>query len=637
VFYALFIFSFVSAQPIQITATREDDFSSLSAPLEKTSSGKASSEDSLFEIPNVNVAGGTNRSRYLQIRGLGETSVYETTPSHSVGFWIEDIDVTGLLAAWPQQNLQSLQVHTGPQSMAYGGFNSAGTLSATLKTAETAELQALSSSANEFQVGLQTRPLKRSDVFLAYRKSDGFYDNAFTDQPGAAQNEVSSSWKQVWKSSEKTQIHSAHLLQNNQNRYDVWSLNNSYVTQSDRQGGDELFLHGHSLKIKHAFNGDISISSLSSFTQASSLYSYDADWAHSPDYDYFDSQNRTRRQWHQKLFVDMPWVSLGTHVYGIDENSRAQNYKKGLLKNSLVSDFQSLNTAFVVQKQWMFSVNELRAEARHEWQNLKYTDSNALSQKKSPQAQAYSLQYVRPLKENLTGSLRWARGFKNPGFNVDPDLSSADLYYGLESTQAYELGVFSNSQKWTVFYQKQNNSQLKISQQSDPQDPSTFFYRTTNIGKTDGWGMEYSGRWNFSRWDFESQVGLLQTQFRDYNFEGKTYRGRALAHAPRWNYATSLSYKWSSRWSSVASYVGRDAFYYSNNHDQQSSAVSLLHLGLLFREKNWDVAFWIKNVADARSTVRGFYFANEPPDWAVKLYEQLGPPRYFLVSSTYRF
>lgn len=99
-----------------------------SSGLSQTNSAKTSTEDSLFEMPNVNVASGSNRLRFLQIRGMGETSVSENTPSHSVSLWLNDMDLTGLLASWPQLNTENVEILTGSQSVERGGFSSAGSL-----------------------------------------------------------------------------------------------------------------------------------------------------------------------------------------------------------------------------------------------------------------------------------------------------------------------------------------------------------------------------------------------------------------------------------------------------------------------------------------------------------------------------
>ncbi|HIA22870.1 MAG TPA: hypothetical protein EYN76_00290, partial [Candidatus Marinimicrobia bacterium] len=55
-------------------------------------------QDVMESIPNFNAAGGTSRPRYFQIRGIGERSHYfaEGPPNFSVGFVIDDIDLSGL-------------------------------------------------------------------------------------------------------------------------------------------------------------------------------------------------------------------------------------------------------------------------------------------------------------------------------------------------------------------------------------------------------------------------------------------------------------------------------------------------------------------------------------------------------------
>ncbi len=47
-------------------------------------------------VPNLGFAGGTSRSRYFQIRGIGELEQYEGAPNSSVGFLIDDIDFSGI-------------------------------------------------------------------------------------------------------------------------------------------------------------------------------------------------------------------------------------------------------------------------------------------------------------------------------------------------------------------------------------------------------------------------------------------------------------------------------------------------------------------------------------------------------------
>jgi hypothetical protein len=49
------------------------------------------------------------------------------------------------------------------------------------------------------------------------------------------------------------------------------------------------------------------------------------------------------------------------------------------------------------------------------------------------------------------------------------------------------------------------------------------------------------------------------------------------------------------------------------------------------------VYLWGRNLLNKNYTVRGFFFGDEPPDFANKLYVQLGEPRNWGVHFTVRF
>lgn len=622
-----------------------------SSGLSQTNSSKTSSEDSLLEIPNVNIAGGSNRIRFLQIRGMGETSVSENTPSQSVSFWLNDMDLTGLVAAWPQLSSEKLQIFTGSQSVARGGFSSAGSLQMHLAETQTPKIQTLASAFNQQQISLLTPLDKKSTFFISHNRADGFYQNSFNQNPGAAQNEWSSSLERKWIKSNKIKIYSSHILKQDENSYDVWSLNNSYVTQSDRPGNDHLSLHAHSLRIQWLLTAEFTLNSVSSWTYGKTLFSYDSDWGNNTywqqipgwnqNYDYFDRSQRERHLWHQKVYLQGDEWTLGTHVYGLNENSEIQSFKNGLSRDNLQSRFNNSNAAIWLEKHWSLGNSKLQTSIRQEFQNLDYSDSQNLRESKTLNAWAHVIDWQNSLRKNLSLSTRWRQGFKNGGFNTDPDVSANERFYGLEKVDTYEIELANkNDQKkwrWTLFYQTQRKQQVRVSRQMDPSDPSSYFYFNTNAARSRGWGSEmiFSNTWNRLSWEWN--LGVLRTQFADYMFENQTYKGRDLAHAPRWTTASSLSYRWGSHWQSILAAQARDGFYFSNNHEQRAKAYSLLHLGLIYEKESWEFSFWIRNLTDQRYATRGFYFANEPPEWQNKLYVQNGPPRTWLVSGTYRF
>ena len=83
------------------------------------------------QVPNLNWAGGTSRPRYFQIRGIGERSQYfgEGAPNFSVGFILDDMELSGLGMLGNLFDLNQIEVFRGPMSSVFGTNSLAGLIS----------------------------------------------------------------------------------------------------------------------------------------------------------------------------------------------------------------------------------------------------------------------------------------------------------------------------------------------------------------------------------------------------------------------------------------------------------------------------------------------------------------------------
>jgi iron complex outermembrane receptor protein len=508
-----------------------------------------------------------------------------------------------------------------------------------------------------FQTGIEGDLSRHTRGFFYFNRDPGFYRNVYLGDSGADRNEYYVSFKNRFVDSENWRITSSHLGLKTHNGYDVWSLNrpdvdDDFDTLSDEPGEDSVALHGHSLRLERKLDAENYLVSLSSLTRSESVYSYDADWGNNSywqsiagwnqPYDYFDDFRRARTAWHQKIFLKRRLSEAGLHLYGLNEDSDITHFKNKQFKENNSSRYDTVNVALFADGAVPLSEKDsLLLGGRYEAQTLRYTDTFLPGLRKSLRLGSWQTGWRHDFSERVSANATVSRGFKSPGFNVDNTDATIDRFYNSEFVTSYEVSTTAKTETsfWTttLFLMDHRHKQVKVSRQDDPTDPGSFTYFTNNAARATSYGAEISAGQRWGSWQSEARVGLLKAEFRDYFFENQNRRGRDLAHAPTWDYSAGLTKNWSERFSTNATVTGKNDFAFSNNHDQRSRPYHLLDVGATYRRQRWSLSAFVKNVFDERYTTRGFYFANEPPDWENKLYVQYGPPRYGGVSLSYVF
>ena len=299
-------------------------------------------EELIGLVPNMNYSGDGSRARYFQLRGVGELEQYEGAPNPSVGFIVDDIDLSGVGGVNPTFDLQQVDVLRGPQATRFGASALAGVVY--LQSAEPSrdfdlysEARAGSDDTRSAGVavgGALTEQLSGRLSLHRYR-SDGFYDNAWLGvEDSNVRDETSARGKLRWAFGDGWLARLALLYADFDNGYDAWSPENGRVTYSDNPGRDEQRTTGASLKFSGPLGDAVEFVSISAWAESDVLFSFDGEWGN-PDYwapygyDYVYSDRRDRRSLTQefrlvsgpgaRLFDDRSdWV-LGVFAQSLDE------------------------------------------------------------------------------------------------------------------------------------------------------------------------------------------------------------------------------------------------------------------------------------------------------------------------------
>ena len=635
-----------------------------------------------FLVPNLNFAASDSRARYFQIRGIGERSGYQGTPNSSVGFLIDDIDYSGQGGIATTFDVDQIEVYRGPQGSRIGANALAGliyiqTKDPTENFEGTSELTLGSYGIKSAGIAFGGPLNKNKNVTyrLALRKdkADGFRKNLYLKRSDTSRkNESTSRLKVNWQLSNETKIKFLISQVDLDDPADIWTIDGSLNTLSDRPGMDSQKTNSYGMKVFHAFNG-FELQSFTSATDTDVVFSYDADWgnanSHAPyTYDYFSETLRDRKSFNQEFravsnaadFLKnnlMEWV-VGANYLELKESNLKNDdglygdpsdpfgpyvsvsSSSSRYKSSNISVFSNLD--YLLSPSLKFSLG-LRWE---EWE-ADYSDSLKESFNPSDQMSGGKLSLIKnmPNGSNIYGSL--ARGYKQGGFNLGVGLvansKNKNLSYDPEFLTNYEIGINTKlldskmNLNGVVFYSDREDQQVLISTQTDPSDPNTFSFLTQNAAEGVNYGLELNMDMAINE-SLEAflNLGILKTKIKNWQSR-KDLEGRAQAHAPERNFALGLNWRPTMNTYLAVDFTGNSSFYYSDSHNNKSKSYTLTNLNLGYVKDNWNYELWARNIFDEHYSVRGFYFGNEAPNFIDKLYERHGDPRYIGVSIRYDF
>jgi iron complex outermembrane recepter protein len=646
--------------------------------------------DVLALVPNLSAAGGTSRPRYFQIRGVGEQEQYQGAPNPSVGFLIDGIDFSGVGMPATLFDVRRIEVLRGPQAAAYGANALAGIINVETEAADGAAPRARA----ELTLGdYRTRAAGvalgggGNGGSLGWRlaaqqfKSDGFMHNAFLGRDDTnGRDEQTLRGRLHWQPAGTGWTADLSLMHVDLgNGYDAWTIDNTRVTQSDKPGRDSQRSNGAALKLQHAAGGVGEFQSLSSVADSHIVFSFDGDWGNNafwaaqpacqPDPTLcvpYDFTSRTFRH-RQTAAQDLRWLGDATHrvagaqwlvgVYALrlrEDNDQLDLYN-GDVYRQLTSHYAATQLAAYGELDWQLGARtSLSAAARTERRRADYDDSDGSRYAPTDRMLGGNLTLRYQHSDTHSSYATLARGYKAGGFNIGTDIPVARRQFRPEYLWNLELGTRAHlgALHWQadVFYMRRIDEQVSTSVQTDPNDPLTYQFYTDNAAKGYNAGTEAQLQWQIaSRWQAEGTLALLRARYLDFSYRVVSYDlngvpqvvlrdldGREQEYAPAQQLSLALGYRDPAGWFARLDAQHVAGYYFSASHDQRAPARTLVNLRAGYSRGSWEVSAWTRNLTNASYALHGFYFGNEPPDFANKLYLSPGEPRQVGLTVRYQ-
>ena len=633
-----------------------------------------------YLLPNLNYAGSDSRARYFQIRGIGERSGYQGTPNSSVGFLIDDIDYSGQGGIATLFDIDQVEVFRGPQGSRTGANALAGLIY--IKTKDPTDKFEGTSEITLGDYGTQNigiafgGPMKNKK--LTYRLvlrndySDGFRKNTFLNNSDTSKNEeLTLRYKLNCEFNNTTNINFLFSKVDMDDPADIWTIDGSLNTLSDRPGIDSQETDSYGIKITKNFN-NFDLQSFTSMTKTDVVFSYDADWGN-PDshfpytYDYFSETLRKRDTFSQEIRIlskntnfsrknPFEWI-VGFDLSELKETNVTRDdgiygdpsdpYGPYASESTVSRNYEANNLSLFGNIDYFLPENyKLAFGLRWENWDSEYNDSNQESFNPSDNMNGGKISLIKN-KDNSNIYFSIARGYKQGGFNLGLDATDntikESLIYDPEFLTNYEIGVSSNSDNLNLdysavlFFSKREKQQVLISKQVDPNDPNTFSYLTQNAAEGENYGIEFSSNYfvndNLSLF---ANFGFLKTKIKDWKSRNDL-ENRAQAHAPKNSYSLGANVEIKNNFYLKMDINGKSSFYYSDSHNNKSESYQLVNLTLGYSKANLTADIWIRNLFDEYYSTRGFYFGNEAPNFIETLYRRQGDPKNIGISIRHDF
>jgi len=630
-------------------------------------------QDVLALVPNLNWSAGSSRPRFFQLRGIGELEQWQGAPNPSVGFLIDGIDFSGVGMPATLSDVDRIEVLRGPQGTAYGANALAGLIAVNTRAPQREADASANVTIGDYGTlgvnGVLGGALGSGES--AWRlnagtySSDGFRRDSYLGRDDTnGYEETNVRLRATMHPTETLRADFTLMWVDLDNGYDAFSIDNSRVTLSDKPGQDTQLARAGAMRLDYTGAESFDLISRTAFGDSRSVYSFDGDWGNDESwgenspYDYFQRFDRDRRAISEDLrlvsraSVDagsgFAWLA-GLYALRTDEDVEQNDVWRDLYWGDgsarMTSDYRATNVAAYGELQWRLDdVTVFSVGARGERRSADYQDSDGAAFSPTENMFGGSLSLRRELGARSSAYVTLSRGYKAGGFNIGADVPSDHRSFDAEALHNLEFGFRSASEdgkvagEVAVFYMRRQHQQVPTGQQLEPGNPLSFVLYTDNAASGENHGLEATLRWQpVSSLLLDLRAALLETKYIDYVYNDRDLDGREQAHAPGYQFDLGVEYRHPRGLFARVDFAGQDDFYFDVSHDERAPSRVLTHLKAGYSGEHWRAEVWVRNLFDRYYSQRGFFFANEPPDWVPERYMQAGDPRHAGVTLTYSF
>ena len=647
-------------------------------------------EDVLSAAPNVSWSTGASRSRFIQMRGVGDLEQYAEPKYYpSVGIMVDDLELGSAANAGMLFDVAQVEVLRGPQGTRFGASAHAGMIKIISNApTDTFEAQLRGGVGNYGSINygaVISGPLGETlsgRIALQQNEGDGYMENEYLGRDDTAgYDEATGRARLLWQPTADSSYELGLFSFNSDNGYDAYSLDNNRHTWSDQPGVDEQDTLALSGSGQWQFDRG-RLEAVATYLDSDQLYSYDADWV-SPEVcemytcsgGYDTAREIFDRERDQTTF-DLRWLegneALGAgelrYVLGIYGNrSREElDYSYPSAWYGLYQSQTSYDTeryAVYGELEYGFSDRlSLTGGLRIEQFEDDYSDSNGIAHDNSDDLYNGELSLQYDISDNTFTYATVALASKPGGVNVaassqyafmSPDFQGfmqGKLRFGDESLLSYELGLKTRQfdgrleLRGALFYATRDNAQLEnwmwddaaglwIGYLDSTSDASSYGLELeTTVDATDAIQLFANIGW------LETEVATITTFDLD-QWDFVTKQDREQSKSPRYQYNIGVRAVMPLGFSGALEVEGRDDAYFGYYHDGELDGYDLLNANLGWSGEKFTVSLWGRNLTDEEYSTHGLYFGADPRDdfgaWSNQTYYQLGAPRTYGLDISY--